>query len=53
MVVASILRGVVDREVDVVLRGGTLRIEWAADDAHVFMTGPAAEVFTGRFPLEG
>lgn len=53
VVVASILRGVVDREVDVVLRGGTLRIEWAADDAHVFMTGPAAEVFTGRFPLEG
>jgi diaminopimelate epimerase len=51
--VASILRGVVDREVAVELRGGTLRIEWAGDDAPVFMTGPAAEVFTGRFPLEG
>ena len=50
--VASILRGVADREVEIALRGGTLRIEWPADDAHVFMTGPAAEVFTGRFPLE-
>ncbi|HKJ24620.1 MAG TPA: diaminopimelate epimerase, partial [Myxococcota bacterium] len=51
--VASMLRGVVDRDVSIELRGGTLRIEWADDDAHVFMTGPAAEVFTGRFPLEG
>jgi diaminopimelate epimerase len=49
--VASILRGVADRSLDVVLRGGTLRIEWAAPDAHVFMTGPAAEVFTGRLAL--
>jgi diaminopimelate epimerase len=50
--VASMLRGVVDREVAIALRGGTLRIEWADDQAHVFMTGPAAEVYTGRFPLE-
>jgi diaminopimelate epimerase len=50
--VASMLRGVADRDVTVVLRGGTLRIEWADDDAPVFMTGPAAEVYTGRFPLE-
>jgi diaminopimelate epimerase len=49
--VASMLRGVVDPEVEIVLRGGTLQIEWAGGDAHVFMTGPAAEVFTGRFPL--
>lgn len=50
--VASILRGVVDRDVTIALRGGDLRIEWAGDDASVFMTGPAAEVFTGSFPLE-
>jgi len=49
--VASILRGVADRTLEIVLRGGTLRIEWASPDAHVFMTGPAAEVFTGRFAL--
>jgi len=51
--VASMLRGGVDRDVAIELRGGTLRIEWADDDAHVFMTGPAAEVYTGRFPVEG
>jgi diaminopimelate epimerase len=49
--VASILRGVADRTLEIVLRGGTLQIEWAAPDAHVFMTGPAAEVFTGRLAL--
>lgn len=49
---ASILRGVVDRELVVSLRGGDLEIAWPADDASIFMTGPAAEVFTGIFPLE-
>ncbi|MBW2314260.1 MAG: diaminopimelate epimerase [Deltaproteobacteria bacterium] len=51
--VASMLRGVVENQVEIVLRGGTLQIEWAGGDSHVFMTGPAAEVFTGRFPLPG
>jgi len=50
--VVSMLRGVVDREVEVALRGGTLEIRWPGDDAHVEMTGPAAEVFTGSFPLD-
>jgi diaminopimelate epimerase len=49
--VVSMLRGVVDRRVTVALRGGELTIEWPSDDAHVMMTGPAAEVFTGRLPL--
>jgi diaminopimelate epimerase len=49
--VVSMLRGVVDRSVDVELRGGTLQIAWADDDAHVLMTGPAAEVFSGRIPI--
>jgi len=49
--VTSMLRGVVDREVRIELRGGTLLIEWADDDAHVFMTGPAATVFEGTIPL--
>lgn len=40
-------RGVVDRAVDVALPGGTLRIEWPADDAPVAMTGPAMFVFEG------
>ena len=45
--VVSMLRGVVDRRVSIELRGGVLEIAWPADDAHVEMTGPAAEVFTG------
>jgi diaminopimelate epimerase len=49
--VVSMLRGAVDRRVHIELRGGTLEIAWPADDAHVEMTGPAEEVFTGRFPL--
>ncbi len=49
--VVSMLRGVVDREVTIALRGGELRIRWPRDDAHVEMTGPAAEVFTGSIPL--
>jgi diaminopimelate epimerase len=52
-VVASILGGLVDRAVHVELLGGELAIEWPSDDASVFMTGPAAEVFQGRVPWEG
>ncbi|MEB2345150.1 MAG: diaminopimelate epimerase [Deltaproteobacteria bacterium] len=49
--VTAILRGRTERELDVELRGGTLRIAWAADRASVIMTGPAVEVFRGRIPL--
>ena len=51
--VVSMLRGVVDRAVRIELRGGELTIAWPDDESHVEMTGPAAEVFTGRIPLEG
>ena len=50
--VVSMLRGVVDRDVEIALRGGMLQIRWPAEDAHVEMTGPAAHVFTGQVPLE-
>jgi diaminopimelate epimerase len=49
--VVSMLRGVADRRVAIELRGGELTIVWESDDAHVMMTGPAAEVFRGRFPI--
>jgi len=49
--VVSMLRGVVDRLVCIELRGGELTIVWESDDAHVMMTGPAAEVFCGHFPI--
>jgi diaminopimelate epimerase len=51
--VVSMLRGVADRSVRVVLRGGELEIRWPREDAHVEMTGPAAFVFSGRIPIGG
>ncbi len=51
--VVSILRGVVGRDLTIALRGGELALSWPAPDAHVFMTGPAAEVFTGHFSVQG
>jgi len=50
--VASILRGVADRDLRIELRGGELHVAWPAADAPVTMTGPAAEVFRGRIALE-
>lgn len=50
--VVCMLRGLVDREVTIALRGGELKIAWADSDAPVLMTGPAAEVFTGEFDLQ-
>jgi len=49
--VVAMLRGAVDDEVRIELRGGELEISWKGDGAPVIMTGPAAEVFTGEFPI--
>lgn len=46
--VASHIKGLVTRNVTVKVLGGELKIEWAKDD-HVYMTGPAEEVFEGCF----
>jgi diaminopimelate epimerase len=51
--VVSMLRGLVERSVAIELRGGELQIDWPDDAAHVSMTGPAAEVFSGRIRIEG
>jgi diaminopimelate epimerase len=45
-VVASVLNGKTEHSVTVHLSGGDLEIEWG-DDNHVYMTGPAVEVFRG------
>lgn len=44
--VAAVRRGLSDRTAEVLLDGGSLTIEWLADD-HVMMTGPAATAFSG------
>jgi diaminopimelate epimerase len=49
--VAAMLRGAVDDEVRIELRGGELEIDWKGGGAPVIMTGPAAEVFTGEYPI--
>jgi diaminopimelate epimerase len=49
--VAAVLNGLTDRKVSVHLRGGTLLIEWDKISNHVWMTGPAVEVFQGEWLL--
>jgi diaminopimelate epimerase len=48
--VAASRRGLTDRRADVLLDGGTLRIDWRESDGHVLMTGPVAVEFTGTLP---
>ncbi len=45
--VACVLNGLTDRKIALDLNGGTLDLEWDETSNHVFMTGPATEVFTG------
>ena len=48
-VMACILNGLTDNKVLVHLRGGDLTIEYDEKTNHVFMTGPATEVFNGIY----
>lgn len=48
--VAGVLTSRSGRAVTVELPGGELRIVWDEASGHVFMTGPATEVFTGEWP---
>lgn len=49
--VAAVLNGYTDRATTIHLLGGDLFIEWKEQDNHVYMTGPAIEVFSGRIEL--
>lgn len=46
--VSSVLNGLTERTATVSLKGGDLLIEWNEQDNHVYMTGPAEEVYKGR-----
>lgn len=46
-VVASVLNGYTERDVNVNLLGGKLNVKWDKNDNHVYMTGPANIVFEG------
>ena len=47
--VAGVLSGRTERKILNHLRGGDLEIEWSAANNHVYMTGPAATVFSGEW----
>ncbi len=48
--VAGVLTGRTGRKLLAHLPGGDLELEWSAADNHVYMTGPATEVFSGDWP---
>ena len=48
--VAGVLTGRTERSIVNHLRGGDLMLQWNAADNHVYMTGPAEEVFSGEWP---
>ncbi len=48
--VAGILTGRFDRNLKMHLVGGDLELHWSETDNHVYMTGPAVEVFSGDWP---
>lgn len=50
-VVAGIIQGLLDQEVQVTLPGGDLMIKWEGSSQPVWMSGPAATVFEGRIEL--
>ena len=49
--VAAILLGLAENQVEVQLKGGCLEICWDRESGHVFMKGPAVEVFQGEIEL--
>lgn len=51
-VMACILKGMTENQVLVHLRGGDLFIEYDLQSNHIFMTGPAVEVFTGVWNID-
>jgi diaminopimelate epimerase len=50
--VAGVLAGKSQRQVTMHLRGGDLQLHWSEKDNHVYMTGPAVEVYSGDWPLK-
>ena len=45
---AAVLNGKTDRRAEITLDGGKLDIEWSEKDNHIYMTGPAVQVFAGE-----
>ncbi len=50
--VAGVLTGRTQRRLLAHLPGGDLQLHWSEEAGHVYMTGPAVEVFQGEWPDE-
>jgi len=48
-IVAAARRGLTGRKAEIVLDGGSLFMEWRAEDNRILMTGPATHVYQGVF----
>jgi diaminopimelate epimerase len=48
--VAGVVTGRTQRRLTVHLIGGDLELQWSEQDNHVYLTGPAVEVFRGDWP---
>ncbi len=51
VLVAAVLNDRAERKATIHLNGGDLQIEWNGENNHVFMTGPATEVFSGEIEV--
>lgn len=49
---AAAVTGRAPRQSTIVMDGGNLSIEWSEADNHVYMTGPATDVFDGEITLD-
>ncbi len=52
VVCAAVLNGFAERKAVVELLGGELEICWSEEDGHIYMTGPAQEVFEGEIDVQ-
>lgn len=50
--VAAVRRGLSSRQVEMILDGGSLTLEWAGNEASVLMTGSVAYVFDGEINFD-
>nr|WP_324616480.1 diaminopimelate epimerase [Lusitaniella coriacea] len=51
-VVAGVLTQRCDRACTVELPGGCLKIHWSEETQHVYMTGPAQQIFRGKYVVD-
>ena len=50
-IVAAARRGLTGRKAEIILDGGSLFMEWRAEDNRIMMTGPATFVYQGVFKI--